>query len=505
MSPERACSEPNTPRLAVQAGWLLIAKLIGFIISFVAPLIVIRALDQREFGLYKQAFLMFTTALPLLTLAFYMNVFYFLPRRPAEGPKIVLNVLIVHAFVGLVAVVALLSYPGILVVLFGGADLVRYVPLMAAVLFLTIFGYFLEVVATANQDVRFSTTFIIAAQFTKGVAMVTGALVTRSVEGLLYAAACQGLIQSCILFWYLHRKFPGFIGRPDWRLLREQIVYAVPLGLAVTATLAQTDLHLYIVARYFSAGEYAIYAVGCFQLPLVGMLREAVNAVMIPRISYLQQQGATQEIIILLARAMRTLAFVYLPVYAFLTVTAYEFISLLYTPRYATSVPIFVTNLLTVPLLMFLYDPVFRAYAQHTRFLLRVRMVEAAILLPGIYLGIREFGMAGAITVVVIVVVADTVMAMWKITRILEMKRSDLLLFSDLGKLALAALLASSVAEIMRRLLSGSHPVSLLLGTGLCFVAAYAAAVIWLGVLTAEETGTIRNKLLYVRRVLKAA
>src|SRR3954449_11566545 len=97
MTPEVVSTQREKPSLTKQAGWLLIAKVVGFVLSFAVPLIVVRVLDQKEFGLYKQIFLMMGTAVPLLTLVFYMNVFYFLPRMPAAGPKIVLNVLIVHA------------------------------------------------------------------------------------------------------------------------------------------------------------------------------------------------------------------------------------------------------------------------------------------------------------------------------------------------------------------------------------------------------------------------
>ena len=101
MAAEIASAARRPPSLTVQAGWLLTAKLIGFAFSIAAPLIIVRILSQQEFGLYKQAFLVVTAALNFLPLAFYMNVFYFLPRRPAAGPKIVLNVLIVHGVAGI--------------------------------------------------------------------------------------------------------------------------------------------------------------------------------------------------------------------------------------------------------------------------------------------------------------------------------------------------------------------------------------------------------------------
>ena len=66
----------------------------------------------------------------------------------------------------------------------------------------------------------------------------------------------------------------------------------------------QTDVHNYFVSHHFSPAEFAIYAIGCFQLPLIGMLGESVAAVLIPRVSSLQATGDRAEIIRLTIRAM---------------------------------------------------------------------------------------------------------------------------------------------------------------------------------------------------------
>ena len=192
---------------------------------------------------------------------------------------------------------------------------------------------------------KYSTSFIVGAQFTKGMATVVAALVGRTLEALLYAAILQAGIQSAVLWWYLQKKFPGFLGRPDWKLMREQLSYAVPFGVGAMISPHNTDIHMFMVAHRFSPAEYAIYAVGCLQLPLIGLLRQSVTAVLIPRISYLQHRRQNRDIVMLLASAMRKLALVYWPVYIFLAVTAYDFIQFLYTPQYIASGPIFLVYL----------------------------------------------------------------------------------------------------------------------------------------------------------------
>ena len=63
---------------------------------------------------------------------------------------------------------------------------------------------------------------------------------------------------------------------------------------------------------------YAIYAVGVFKLPLVGLLRESIGSVVLPRINELESRNERRQILALVAAAARKLALIYLPVYALL-------------------------------------------------------------------------------------------------------------------------------------------------------------------------------------------
>ena len=67
--------------LIAQAGWLMIARVTGFAFTFLIPIVLSRVLDLKQFGLYKQAFLIVATAQSILPLGFGMSTFYFLARE----------------------------------------------------------------------------------------------------------------------------------------------------------------------------------------------------------------------------------------------------------------------------------------------------------------------------------------------------------------------------------------------------------------------------------------
>src|SRR5207237_634664 len=132
----------------------------------------------------------------------------------------------------------------------------------------------------------------------------------------------------------------------------------------------QTDIHNYFVGYKFSASDYAIYAYGCFELPLIAMISESVTSVLIPRTSKLQSENDKPEMIRLTTRAMQKLAFFYFPIYVFLLITAQTFITTLFTRNYAASVSIFLINITLMPFYIWVVDPIVRSYKELGRFLL---------------------------------------------------------------------------------------------------------------------------------------
>lgn len=488
--------------LTARALWIACAKTLAFMFSFALPILLVRRLDQHEFGLYKQVFLVVGTAVAVLPLGFAMSAFYFLPREPQRRNQIVLNILLFNTAVGALACLALFVRPQLLASLFRSEELGAFAPLVGVCILFWIVSSFLEFIAVANQESRLATVFIVVAQLTKTGLMVAAALVSPNVETLIYAALAQGVLQTVVLLVYLARRFPGFWRGFEWATVRAQMGYALPLGLAGMLYTAQMDLHNYVVSYRFDAATFAVYAVGCFQLPLVGILNESVGSVMIPRVSRLQHEGRHREVVALAAEAMRRLSAVYLPTYVFMLVVGREFLTLLFTEQYAASWPVFAVNLTMLPLSVVLLDPLTRAYAEMRRFLVKLNAALVVLLAVALWFGAGRFGLVGVITTVVVVNALGRALTAFEVGRVVGARAGDLKLLRDVLKVALAALTAGAGAWIVRALLAGARPAVVLVACGAVFAALYAACVVLFKVPSADEREAARGKLLRVRQSL---
>lgn len=482
--------------LTRNAFWLTVAKTVAFCGTFLLPIVLVRELSQTEFGLYKQIFLAVNTVMAVLPLGFVMSAFYFLPREPNKKGEVIFNIVSFYLLVGLLAGTALMIWPGLLAALFNSPELTDHGRIVGLVALCWTASSFFEMVAVAHGETYFGALFVVGSHLSRAGMLLAGALWVGTLQALIYAALVHGILQFIVLWTYLASRFPGFWRRFDWQLLHRQLTYAIPLGIAGLLWMLQTDLHQYVVSYRFGPDAYAIYAIGIFQLPILAILRESVGAVMIARVSELRNRGDTREIMLVTARMMRKLAFVLLPLCAYLFVSRREFIEFLFTSQYMESVPLFTINLVMIPLgiVATAYDPIARAYPEHLPFLLKVRFAMALVLVPALWFGAGYFGLKGAIMAVVAVSFVERVILAYRAARIMDMSWRDLPYFADIGRLTLASLAAGGAAMAVRAWVQESEPFLVLLLCALAFGGIYLAGILSLGILTEDEKAMIRRR-----------
>ena len=505
--------------LKEQSAWLLAAKLIGFGFSFMLPLLIVRYLTQDQVGHYREAFQVITNAIVILPLGFSMSAYYFLARETNRRSAAVLNIVIFNFIVGGLACLVLSLFPQLIGNVFRSPELAALSPMIGLVIWIWMFSTFLETVAIANQEARMATYFIIGAQFTKTLLMGTAVFAFATVEAFIYAAIIQGIIQSFILLIYLRSRFPRFWTEFDLRFFREQMVYALPFGLAGILWIAQNDIHNYFVGYKFSSTDFAIYAYGCFQVPLIAMLSESVTSVLIPRMNALQLVGDRDEMIRLTARAMQKLAFFYFPIYVFLFVTAQTFIITLFTRTYEQSASIFIINLTILPFSILITDPIVRSYKELGRLFLLTRVLVLVGLVSVLFYGLEQFGLTGMITAAVGAILVEKFIAETMVIRKLGLGVQHLPLLKNVLKTAIISLAAGVitylvyvnvkeyllvVGENFAEEMFSTHRLAtlnffggslVLLISGLIYVPIYLfAANLW-GVIEEEEKQSVRNIL----------
>lgn len=439
-----------------KAGPLVLARFGTAVLSVAIPLVLARGLSLTDYGTYKQIFLLFGTIYYVLPFGMTQGLYFFLPRTKEQRPYLA-QVLGYTWVVGALAGCAIFLFGGDVARLFSNPELAHYRLELAIYVACLLGSGPLEATFTSNGRTRISGICFVVSDIARALALTVPVLCGYGLTGAMVAAAgfavCRWVITGIVLL--PRSKGPWF----SWPILKSQLVYALPFGLAMAIATPQQWLHQYVVSSMVSPGLFAIYAVGCFQLPVIRLLYAPTSEVLMVRLGELEAGSRIDECLAAFHEAVEKLALIFLPSAAFLFAVAPAFIGAFFGTKYLAAVPIFRVSLVGVVLSTLPVDGVLRA-RNHTRHILLAYAVKAAVTLPLVLIGVRRFGMLGGIGSWAIAECVGKALLLAKVPRALAGTRGavrfrQLLPWRALGKATGAAALAMVGVFFVRALTAG--------------------------------------------------
>lgn len=475
-----------------RAAILMAANVIATLLSFALPLVLVRTMSQSEYGLYKQAFQIMLSALMLLNLQVAVSVFYYMAREPGKKLQVALNVMLFYGMIGAAVCLVFMIWPGWVTLIFKSPDLVPYIPLLGLVILSWLVSTNLEGVPIAAGDVRVASVLIVASQLTKAIVMILAALLFGGLTAILAAAVIQGVLQTLFMVYYIRRRFGRFLVAIDWPLFKAQIGNALPFGIGGIVAIVQNDMHNYFVSHYFDPAYFAIYSVGCFQVPLLGMLNTSFANALNPELARHREAGDYRAVMRLWVEVMHKLALFSVPVFVLLLVLRHEFITVLFTANYAASAPIFAINLFTLLLWIPLHLHLLRLFDRLRYFRLKLYPVLIPVTLGALYAGWLAGGMIGVAVAAVSMQTLDIGITVLMIGRELGMTRRDLRLLSPQLRIQAAAMVAALPTLMATLALTAYAPLVRLMAGTVIFGLVYLIAIFAFGAVTREEQARLR-------------
>jgi O-antigen/teichoic acid export membrane protein len=453
-----------------QAGPLLVARGASTVLGFVLPLLLVRLLDQASFGVYKQVWLVASTAFLMLQMGLTASLYYFLPRRDGNGAAYLTQSLATVSVFGALGAIGVYLARFALARHFNTPELAEYAVPMAILAFTMTATTPLEPSLLAGGQVKLSAATNFASEMFRVVASIIPLLLGYGLAGFFWAYVLHGALRyvACVVV-LMKRGGP----RVDWRLFGGQLAYALPFGAAILFDTPQRYLHLWAVGGTVGAAAFAIYSQGCFQIPIVNLLYAPISDVLQVR---LNEPGGRAHAVHLFHDANLRLAVILLPFTACMFAAGSLFIPALFTHQYDASIPIFRVAILSALFAALPLDATLRALGQ-TRYMFNVFFWRLLVTAAFVFTGLHFFGMMGAISGHMIAEGAVRTAILDRIRKELGSKWRDMLPWGELRRVAIASLAACApVVVISRYGYSGARPVLALFGAG----AAYG--VVYLGI-----------------------
>jgi O-antigen/teichoic acid export membrane protein len=457
-----------------QPAFLLVAgRTFGFVGSFLIPVVLARWFGRAEFGTYKQLFLIYGTLYGLAQVGMAESLYYFIPRWPGEAGRHVTNAIATLALVAVGCAVLLFLARTRIAAAMSNPALAGYLPLLGTFLAVSLVSVMFEIVMVSRKEHGGAAAVYGGSDLLRTICLVAPALAIWGLRGVLAGAIAFAVLRLAAMLAYFWRVLGEGL-RFDRTLWRGQLLYALPFGLAVGVEVVQANLHQYFVASRFNAETFAIYAVGCLQIPLVDLICTSTANVMMVKMA---EEAADQHRTALALWHDTTcrLATIVFPLAALLLLTARSIIVSLFTARYLASVPIFMIWCLTILPSALSVDAVLRVFAR-TRFLLAMNILRLVFIATSIGWFLSTFGLAGAVMVTLLSTSFVKAIGVIRIARLLKVGIGDVLPWRRLAGMAIQSAIAAVPAMWVHRAATWPAPITIV-ATGAAYALTFSA--IW--------------------------
>lgn len=472
---------------------LMSGRSLGFIAAFAIPMVLARVFDQAEFGTYKQLFLVYGTLFGIAQLGMAESLYYFLPSETRRAGRFVVNAMLIMALVGGLSLLGLFVLRAEVSGLLNNPVLRNYLPLIGLLVMLMLAAVVLEIVMTVRkQHVRASLAYGLS-DLTRASLFIVPVLVLGTIESLLAGALAFAAIRLGATLVYLKKEFASSL-RPDREPLKKHLLYALPFGFAGIIEIIQHNFHMYAVSHYFDTVTFAIYAVGCLQVPLTDILMTSTSNVMMVSMRERLKAGDTGAVIAIWLDSVRKLALIICPLVGVLLVMGHELIVLLFTENYIRSVPVFMVWTFGTLFVILLSDGVLRVFAE-VRFLILQSLIRLGLIIAFIPLFLEHFGLIGAVLATLMATAVVKLVALARVKIIMGASFSQLLPWASLGLAGAIAVCSALLAVAVKFVITGMSAdvpgFLLLLITGFSYITSYILLLLWVGPLHADEKSTL--------------
>ena len=384
-----------------QAFLLFIGKFSVTIINFLVPVILVRVLTQQEYGTYRQSILLFTFFVPLLQMGINESLYYFYNKE--DNKELISQSIYLFSIIGLIFLILFLLFHGKIPLLFKGLNnllIVRNTGIYIGIYFISICFETLLILEKKQMQLFL---FVILDQLLRIIFVIIFALIYRNTEQILVGLIIYSTIKLIIFLIYVNKnyQFPQKLSSISMIDLINQIKYSLPLGSGRIIGDIGRKADKFILSYFLNAADFAVYAVGNFNIPIISIAYLSIGRTVLPQIAEYFRKDLIKEAYNLWHKVIVTYSLITIPIVFYCFGFAKEIIVLLFTEQYIDSVIIFRIFLLTFFGEMLSRGAILKA-SKNTKYALYANI---ASMLSGIILGfilIQLYGVIGGVVSAII-------------------------------------------------------------------------------------------------------
>lgn len=325
------------------------------IVNMVFMMIVVRVLATHEYATYQQANLIANTIMPFLILGIPISLSCFIPKFTTrrESKTLVIQTFIIMNIMGLIGMSLIFIFSNIISAKYNNLDLSFYLKMYSIYVFLEVaISYYPNYFLGTDRSKKLAVISFIFSIVKMFFLLICIFVFSSKLKYLFWGVIISSFIKYIWIVFEMMNYYKYERFQFSTELIKEQFAYSIPIGLSSIIGILAATLDKNMVAYFFKPEQYAVFANGAFEIPLIEVITGSITAVLIPELSRLyNKQGSNNEKILdIWKNSIVSSCAILVPIMFGLMVFSKGFVLFLFSEKYLASIPIFEIYLLTLPL-----------------------------------------------------------------------------------------------------------------------------------------------------------
>lgn len=354
-----------------------------------------RTLDQYSYGTFQQVWLYYSILLPAFSIGIPGSVLYFIPQNPEKKKVVSFQTFFILNIIGLLFGVATYLISPTLANLFNNTDLIYLFRIFFIYPMLAVPIKAINLILIAEDQPFKATGFSILTNLILTLSFILPSIISLPLRYTFISANIGAVVSYLIGIIYIINFYKNQSFNFDFKLLKEQIGYSIPLGLSTIVGTASAQLNKVIISSSLSPMDYAIYVNGAFEIPFIGILTGSIMTVLIPEFSRrIRIDKNDKEIWNIWRDATNKTSLLLFPIIVFFLISSKEIIIVFFSNKYVDSYQIFSIFILLSFVRITQYSALFQAIGK-TKIILYSSLISLIINFILSWISIPILGMKG--------------------------------------------------------------------------------------------------------------
>jgi O-antigen/teichoic acid export membrane protein len=439
--------------LTKNAGIVGISKFVNVLGLLCTSVVLTRFLTRTDYGNYEQVWLVYNSFLPLVAYGLSSSIYFFSARE--DRKRVYSSAALWVTVVGILTGIFLIALAPVIASLFNSNVLTEYIRIFAIYAVVSSPALMFESVFVTEKRVGLLLAGNILVSVLLAGMVFISAIIFHSLLTVFWSVVIVGVVKSVFLLVFLFKE-QKLTSRKLSPVVKSQLLYAAPIFVSSIIGTISNQIDRYLVTLFFSPDQFAVYAIGAKEIPMIAVITGSATAVLFPTFSELGSKEMHGKFVATWRNSISKTGLFLLPMMVFLSFAAKDFMFFFFGEKYVASAAIFRIFLLLLPLRLAFYSPALLMLGKQKLYMY-TSLVELLLSAGASYFLMRTYGLEGVAVGKVVVTYFEAAFLIAAMIIILRTNLKDFFPWTKILKIFSISLISLAPALFIRQFLANAY------------------------------------------------